>query len=461
MDTPLRVLIIEHSDRDVALEMQALESAGYRVTYTVAVNTAEMKVALAEQAFDIVITDHDLPQFDAHQALAVLKQSGLDIPFIIVSAPIGEETVVALMKAGAYDYVMKDRLSRLTSAVEQALQNSEDRRRRSQAEAALRDREEKYSDLINNASEAIFVAQEGKVVFLNPSTSNITGYSSAEIMERHFIDFIHADDREMVADRHMRRLKGEAIPHSYDFRVVQKNGAIKWARLSAVLITWEGKRATLNFLEDVTERKLSEEELGKSYETLKKTLNDAINTIAKIVEMRDPYTAGHQQKVADLAIAIAGEMKLEGTRIDQLRMAAVIHDIGKIFVPADILSKPGKLSDMEFRLVKTHPQHGYDIVKGIDFPCAIAQSILQHHERLDGSGYPNSLRGEEICLEAKILSVSDVVEAMGSHRPYRPSFGIDKALEEISQNKGKLYDPDVVDACLKLFTSDKFEFKPV
>jgi len=149
------------------------------------------------------------------------------------------------------------------------------------------------------------------------------------------------------------------------------------------------------------------------------------------------------------------------TRIDQLKMAAIIHDIGKIYIPSDILSKPGKLSDIEFRLIKTHSRNGYDIVKGMDFPSSAAEAILQHHERLDGSGYPNNLKDDDITLEAKILAVADVVEAMSSHRPYRPALGIDKALEEISKNKGKLYDPDVADVCLKLFTSGKFEFKPV
>ncbi len=180
-------------------------------------------------------------------------------------------------------------------------------------------------------------------------------------------------------------------------------------------------------------------------------MNDAINTMVKIMEMRDPYTAGHQQRVAELATTIAREMKLEDTRIDQLRMAATIHDIGKMNVPSDILSKPGKITDNELNLIKSHPQGGYDILKGMDFHCNIAKTVLQHHERLDGSGYPNQLKGEDTLLEAKILAVADVVEAMVSHRPYRPALGLDKALEEITGNKGKLYDEDVVNACLKIF----------
>ena len=461
MDIPLRVLIIEDSGRDVALEVRALEATGYRVTYTVADTAAAMKAALAEQAFDIVISDHDLPQFDAPGALAVLKESGLDIPFILVSGTIGEEAAVALMKTGAHDYVLKHRLSLLVPAVEHALQDAEDRRGRKQAEEALRESEEKYRNLFDNAGEAIFVAQEGKIVFFNPRSSWLIGYSAEEIMGRQFIEFIHPDERGMVIDRHFKRLKGEALPQRYEFRIIQKNGTTMWAELNTVVISWEGKPSTLNFLEDITERRLAEEQLVKSYESLKKTLNDAINTMVKIVEMRDPYTSGHQERVANLAIAIAQEMKFDDVQIENLRMAAIIHDIGKIYVPSDILNKPGKLKDLEMQLIKTHSQYGYDIVKSMDFPCAIAEAVLQHHERLDGSGYPNGLRGEEILLEAKILAVADVVEAMASHRPYRPALGIDKALEEISKNKGRLYDPDVADACLKLFNSGKFEFKSV
>ena len=192
---------------------------------------------------------------------------------------------------------------------------------------------------------------------------------------------------------------------------------------------------------------------------MKKTLNDSINTMVKIVELRDPYTAGHQQNVAALATAIAVEMKLEETRIEHLRTAAVIHDIGKMYVPSDILSKPGKLSEIEFSLIQTHARNGYDIIKGMDFPSDVAQVVLQHHERLDGSGYPNGIRGEEILLEAKIVAVADVVEAMASDRPYRPAKGIDQALAEIAENRGRLYDPAVVDACLELFNSGRFEFK--
>ncbi|MFQ6083013.1 MAG: HD domain-containing phosphohydrolase [Candidatus Aminicenantia bacterium] len=207
-----------------------------------------------------------------------------------------------------------------------------------------------------------------------------------------------------------------------------------------------------------SERNRAEEELHQTLSKLRKALGGIVNTMALTVEKRDPYTAGHQRRVANLARAIAKEMGLLKEQIDGIRMAGVIHDLGKMFVPAEILSKPGRITKAEFSIIKTHPQVGYDILKKIEFPWPVAQIVLQHHERMDGSGYPAGLSGEGILLEARILGVTDVVEAISSHRPYRPALGINKALEEISQNRGVLYDPKVVDACLKLFTEKGFKF---
>ncbi len=186
---------------------------------------------------------------------------------------------------------------------------------------------------------------------------------------------------------------------------------------------------------------------------LKKTIDGTILTIAATVEMRDPYTAGHQTRVANLAAAIAREMNLSQTQIESVHMAGIIHDLGKINVPAEILSKPGKISALEFEIIKTHPQIGYDLLRKIQFPWPIAQIVLQHHEKMDGSGYPQGLKGEEIMIEARIICVADIVEAMSSHRPYRPSMGIDAALAQIKKDRGKLLDPQVVDVCLNLFAN--------
>jgi putative nucleotidyltransferase with HDIG domain len=204
---------------------------------------------------------------------------------------------------------------------------------------------------------------------------------------------------------------------------------------------------------------MAEESVKQSRQELKKTLDATIETISRIAETRDPYTSGHQQRVSQLSIRIAREMHLSQEQIETIRIAALIHDIGKISIPSEILTKPGKLSDIEFSLIKSHSQTGYDILKGIDFPYPIIQIILQHHERNNGLGYPNRLTGDEILLEAKIIGVADVVEAMSSHRPYRPALGVEAALEEITKNKGILYDPEVVDVCIELFREKGFKFE--
>ena len=197
----------------------------------------------------------------------------------------------------------------------------------------------------------------------------------------------------------------------------------------------------------------------KAAEKLMESMEETINALASALEMRDPYTAGHQKRVAQLAEAIAVEMNRPYDEVRGVRLAALIHDIGKIQVPSEILSRPGKLTWNEFELIKAHPQVGYDILKGIDFPWPIADMVCQHHERLDGSGYPHGLKGDDIMFQSRIIAVADVVEAMSSHRPYRAALGIGEALAELTENRGILYDPDIVDACLGLFREKGFKLE--
>jgi len=352
--------------------------------------------------------------------------------------------------------LIRDENGRAVSILAEARDISE----RKLAEKKLQESEKKHRAVVEMASDVIVIIQDSMIRFANPRVTTMLGYETGEIEGMDFVSFIPPANLGLALERYQKRMSGEKLPEIYETELLHKSGRKIPVETSGSVIEYAGKPADLAIIRDITERKQSEEKLLKSYESLKKTLNDAINTMVKIMETRDPYTAGHQQKVADLATAIAGEMKLEDTRVDQIRMAAVIHDIGKMYVSSDILSRPGKLSDMELDLIKTHAQSGYDIVKGMDFPGVVAQTILEHHERLDGSGYPNQLQGEDTLLEAKILAVADVVEAMASHRPYRAALGIHKALEEISNERGKLYDPAVVEACLTLFKSGRFEFKP-
>jgi len=203
----------------------------------------------------------------------------------------------------------------------------------------------------------------------------------------------------------------------------------------------------------------TEGKLRDSYESLQKILDGIIKAMARVVETRDPYTAGHQERVARLATAIADEMGWNSERINVIRIASIMHDLGKIYVPAEILTKPDKLSPIEFEIIKTHPAVGYDILKEIEFPWPVAEIIHQHHERVNGSGYPRGLKSDDIMMESKILCVADVVEAMASHRPYRPGHGIDAALEEVSKNRGVLFDSLVVDACVRIFREKGFKLQ--
>lgn len=207
-------------------------------------------------------------------------------------------------------------------------------------------------------------------------------------------------------------------------------------------------------------KKRVEEELRESQERIRRTIEVTVQALATTIEMRDPYTAGHQRRVASLAEAIAEEMGLSDEKVGNIRIAGIIHDIGKIYIPVEILTRPGKLNEYEVNIIKSHPQYGHDIMKETEVPGAIAEIVQQHHERVNGSGYPDGKRGDEILLESKILSVADVVEAMSSHRPYRPALGIDVALDEIQNYKGVYYDAEVADACLNLFKKKGYQLSP-
>ncbi len=210
--------------------------------------------------------------------------------------------------------------------------------------------------------------------------------------------------------------------------------------------------------QDITSQKDYENELKNILGNLRKSLDITIKTISRTVDSKDPYTAGHQQRVSDLARSLATQLNMTAEEIDGIRMAGIMHDIGKISIPSEILSKPGRLHDAEFELIKIHPTIGFDILSSIDFPWPVAAAVLFHHERIDGSGYPYGITGEFILPQAKIIGVADVVVAQASHRPYRPSMGIDQALEEIETNSGRLYEPEVVNACLSLFRDKGYDF---
>ncbi len=460
MSKPLRVLIVEDSEDDALLMIRELKKGSYEPEYE-RVETAEaMRTALRQKPWDVILCDYRLPKFNGIKAIALLKETGIDIPLIIVSGAIGEETAVDCMRFGAHDYVMKGSLSRLVPAIERELKEAESRVQRKRAEEQLRESEEKYRNILENIEDGYFeVDLAGNFTFFNPSLCRILGYPREEMPGMNNRVFMDAENAKKVF-RAFNEVYVTGIPSKgFECETIRKDGARTYIEVSVSLIVRPGEKPTRfrGIVRDVTESKRTEEELQRTLESLRKAFGATIQVMVSAVETRDPYTGGHQIRSADLARAIATEMGLPREKIDGIRMAGVIHDIGKLSIPAEILSNPTKLSEIEFSLIQEHSKKGHDILKDVESPWPLAEIVYQHHERMDGSGYPRRLKGEEILIEARILAVADVVEAMASHRPYRPALGMDAALQEIEKNRGILYDPAVVDICLMLIREKGFQ----
>ena len=316
--------------------------------------------------------------------------------------------------------------------------------------------------ILDNVPNIILYETGGAKEFVSQNIKEMLGYPAEDFIndKNKFTSLIHPDDKEYINQKYSEWEKAgkKGLLTSW-FRVKKADDSYIW--IEDRMLEFIDKNnikyhAGVNI--DITNLKNAEEQLKNSYSKLQRILEETVEGLVQAVEMRDPYTAGHQRRVSDLASAIAKEMNFSEDKINGIKLAALVHDIGKINIPAEILSKPGKLTEPEFNLIKMHPQTGYDILKSIEFPWPIAEIVLQHQERYDGSSYPNGLKGEEILMKARILAVADVIEAMSSHRPYRPSLGINIALEEIEKNRNILYDPEVTDICLSLFREKGYKF---
>jgi len=434
-----RVLVVE-DEALVARDLVSLvKSLGYEVTDLV--QNGEAVVQSVEKNLpDLAIMDIVLKgQVDGIEAAAILGEK-YSIPVVYLTSFADDLTFQRAKLTEPFGYLIKPYEEReLELTIEIALYKA-------RVQQLLKEREQWLSTILTGLNDGIIVSNEkGRITFINPSAQRITGWKELEAIEQPV-------DRVFDLKEKIDLQSGLALPDLQEASLKTKNGQeipveLTMSPLPEPRGGWRGQVVVFR---DVSPRRQAEQELQESWSKLQRALKGTIEAISITIEMRDPYTAGHQRRVAHLAEAIATKMNLPTTKIEGIKFAAQIHDIGKIYVPAEILSKPTKLTELEYTIIKTHPQAGYEILKNIEFPWPIADIVLQHHERLDGSGYPAGLKDGEILLEDRILAEAEVVEAMSSHRPYRPSFGLDKAMEEINLNSEILYDPQAVAACQQL-----------
>ena len=446
---PLHILFLEDNEEDALLLQRKLEREGFTLFCAVARNLREFRERAEEAAWNLIIADYYLPGCKGTDALPWMRERHLDIPFILVSGIAGEEAAVETMRAGAHDFISKNNIARLIPAIERELKEAEIRKKHRWEEEQHRMAEERLLRIAEELPVLIFALdREERIVGWNRQAQELTGYSLQELrdsgnpLERLFPE----------ADR-CKSLFGSSLPRDFSHEELdllskdQDIHSITWSSMAASTPV-PGWR-TWFFGMDITHKKRVENQLRNITEGV-------IHSLVALVEVRDPYTSGHQERVATLALEMAQKSGFSPDRAEGIRIMSLVHDLGKINIPSEILCKPGKLSDIERSLIQAHPSIGYDILKNIDFPWPVAPVVLQHHERLNGSGYPQGLVDREISEEAKILAVADVVEAMSSHRPYRPALGIEAALEEIRKNRGVLYDPQAVACCEEVFNEGFF-----
>jgi PAS domain S-box-containing protein/putative nucleotidyltransferase with HDIG domain len=470
-----RVLIVDDEENIRLALGETLANDGHQVHVAADATTAFQ--LLGEHEIDVVIADIVMPNISGIDLLGSIHDVALATAVIIITGDPSVDTAAEAVRLGALDYLVKPlrgeqirRAVRTAAQVvelkaEQArLENENNRYRRSLEELVsqrtkeLETKETHLRLITGNMSDMVCTTDmQGRVQYASQSHLHVLGFEPRQMIDTPILHYVAPDDRNaftaIINECGLNRMSGKV-----EFRFRCADGHTIWLEtIGKPLLDEAGKPSGLIFCSrDIGERKLAEEELRHSFERLGKTLWGTIEAMASLVETRDPYTAGHQRRVTDLAVALAGETGFSGVGVEALRMAGIVHDIGKIAVPSEILNKPGELTATEFELIKSHSEVGFNILKNIDFSLPVAEIVREHHERVNGAGYPRGLKGDDILPEARILAVADVVEAMASHRPYRPSLGIDSALKEITQYAGVLYDAQVVKHCLNLFSVKKY-----
>ncbi len=450
----LKVVVIEDAEEDVFLMQRALEKGNLKVDIRTVCTSKDLSEALEKDDCDVILSDFNLPRMNGFDALRIRQEKTPHTPFIVVTGSIGEEAAIELMKAGADDYIIKNNVKRLATAVRQAVRTSAMRKAKWRVQARLKTANVMLTAIADGIQESLLLLSPSrKVLWANKSQLELLGLKLGDIRGRACHEVLFGNpafctppDRDCPLARAGR---GTSV-------IQTTGGRTEEIQAHPVKFREHGRPCFIHVGRDITKLQESRAESLRHLNRLQKLLRDTIEALSGTIELRDPYTAGHQKRVSHLATSIAREIGMTQNEIDGIYLAAIVHDLGKVAIPTEILTKPSRLDETEFSLIKTHPQTGFDILKKIEFPWPVARAVLEHHERLNGVGYPAGLKGDRICQEAKILAVADVVEAIASHRPYRPALGLDAAIKEIEKNAGILYDKRSVEICLDLLRSRKF-----
>ncbi|NOZ08811.1 MAG: response regulator [FCB group bacterium] len=451
----IRILIVDDEAELCDLLIRGLVhlSKEYQIS---SVNSGEEALAYLEaHEIDILVTDIRMPGIDGIDLLRRVQELQPSVATIIITGHGDLDNAIEALRLGATNFIRKPISHEILHlSILKAYEKKE-------LEQKLNDSETMFRRITSSAHDGIIlITTEGEISYWNSSAEKMFGITEKNALGRELSSVLQsgAYEGDFFTDLKVFLRDEEAI---FSEDIVEMTGHRSGGEefpceITVSKVHFKGQWNGIVVLRDITERKKAEEELQAGFIRLKKSLEGTVSVLATVAEKRDPYTAGHQERVSRLGTAIAREMGLPADQIEGIRVSGVLHDIGKMSVPAEILSKPGRLSKLEYGIIQTHSEVGYEILKGVEFPWPIADIVYQHHERLNGSGYPKGLKGDEILLEARILAVADVVEAMSSHRPYRTALGIDIALKEIRKGRKKLYDPEVVHACLTLFNEKGF-----
>lgn len=446
------ILLVEDDRITSKLIQKYILDIGYSLAGAVSSGEEAVEIINRREP-DLVLMDINLEgELDGIESAKSIS-SRVCLPFVYITSSSDNSTIDRAKESNAYGYIIKPFNKRdLRATIEMALL-------RHQMESKVKENETRVTTILNSIADAVIVIDiSGRIDYINDAAGKLLSLKREEILEKPVNDVLKFGTDPKEGEKMFFPMSMNYIEFNNYLTTVARKIPVDFTSTPLRMANGKLKGAIL-VVRDITQQVEYDRRIQESMDTLTRAMYGTIEAITKTVETRDPYTAGHQKKVADIAREIAKDMSLGRDIIESVNLAGQIHDLGKIAIPSEILNKPGRLNEIEFALIKTHSSMGYEIMKNIDFPWPIADIVLQHHEKLDGSGYPKGIKGDDILIQARIIAVADVLEAMASHRPYRAALGLEAALDELKQKAGIHFDPDVVASCIRLFRDRKFNIK--